>query len=147
VLALVVVHAFVLADRDPVVDLFTWLSGVSAVGVVLLMTLTSAAVVGFFRHRPEDGVSAWQRRIAPTLATVLLSAVLLVLVVNFDALLAPGNPGYLAWLLPGVTVIAALLGLGWGLVLRAIRPDVYAAVGRGVTEPAATEETELTLTR
>ncbi|MBE1488733.1 APC family permease [Plantactinospora soyae] len=140
VLALGVVVAFVLADRDPVVDLFTWLSGVSAVGVVLLMTLTSAAVVGFFRRRPEGEVNTWQRLVAPALATVLLFAVLLVLVVNFDALLAPGSPRYLAWLLPGVTVVAGLAGLAWGLVLRSTRPTVYAAVGRGAAERTATEE-------
>ncbi|MEN3610781.1 APC family permease [Plantactinospora sp. ZYX-F-223] len=148
VLALGVVLAFVLADRDPVVDLFTWLSGVSAVGVVLLMTLTSASVVGFFRRRPEVGVSAWQRLVAPASATVLLSAVLLVLLVNFDALLAPGNPSYLAWLLPGVTLVAALVGLGWGLLLRARRPAVYEAVGRGVADPPPpAEDPELTLSR
>ncbi|WP_203855510.1 APC family permease [Plantactinospora mayteni] len=148
VLALGVVLAFVLADRDPVVDLFTWLSGVSAVGVVLLMTLTSASVVGFFRRRPEVGVSAWQRLVAPALATVLLLAVLVVLLVNFDALLAPGNPSYLAWLLPAVTLIAALVGLGWGLLLRSRRPAVYEAVGRGVAAPLPpAEDPELTLTR
>ncbi|GIG91709.1 APC family permease [Plantactinospora endophytica] len=148
VLALGVVLAFVLADRHPVLDLFTWLSGVSAVGVVLLMTLTSASVVGFFRRSPAAEVSTWQRLVAPALATVLLSAVLVVLLVNFDALLAPGNPSYLAWLLPSVTLVAALLGLGWGLLLRANRPAVYEAVGRGAADPEpAVEDTELTLTR
>ncbi|MBF9134779.1 APC family permease [Plantactinospora sp. S1510] len=148
VLALVVVFAFVATDRDPVVDLFTWLSGVSAVGVVLLMTLTSAAVVGFFRRRPEAEVNTWQRLVAPALATVLLFAVLVVLVVNFDALLAPDNPRYLAWLLPAVTLVAGLAGFAWGLILRSRRPAVYAAVGQGMTEPTpADEDPELTLSR
>ncbi|WP_233604320.1 APC family permease [Micromonospora sp. HM5-17] len=147
VLAVGVVLAFVLTGRDPVLDLFTWLSGVAAVGVVLLMTLTSAAVVGFFRKRPEPGVSRWQRAIAPGLATVLLFGVLAVLVVNFDALLAPENPDYLAWLLPGVSVLAGAVGFGWGLVLRATRPAVYAAVGRGPAEPLPTDDPALALVR
>jgi amino acid transporter len=147
-LALVVVLAFVFANRDPILDLFTWLSGVSAVGVVLLMTLTSAAVVGYFSRHLDTGASTWQRRVAPALATVLLFAVLVVLVLNFDALLAPGNPSYLAWLLPGIAMVAGLIGLGWGLLLRSIRPDVYAAVGQGPTEQAGpAHETEFTLTR
>ncbi|MFY1691550.1 APC family permease [Plantactinospora sp. WMMB782] len=147
VLALGVVLAFVLTGRDPVLDLFTWLSGLSAVGVVLLMTLTSASVLGFFHRRREVGVNAWQRLVAPALATVLLLAVLVVLLVNFGALLAPGDPGYLAWLLPGVALVAALLGLGWGLLLRARRPAVYQAVGRGAVDPPPAEAPEPAPTR
>ncbi|MEE6259064.1 APC family permease [Plantactinospora sonchi] len=145
-LALGVVVAFVLADRDPVFDLFTWLSGVAAVGVVLLMALTSAAVVGFFRRRPESGVNVWQRTLAPGLATVLLLGLLVVLVVDFDALLAPGDSP-LAWLLPGLVAIVGLLGLGWGLVLRSHRPAVYAAIGRGPAEMVPDDGAELSLTR
>jgi amino acid transporter len=138
-LAAVVVLAFVAAGRDPVVDLFTWLSGVAAVGVVLLMTATSAAVIGFFRGRPGPE-NAWQRVVAPGLATVLLGAVLVVVVVNFNALLAPDSPGHLRWLLPGLVGLAAVIGLIWGFALRGSRPDVYAGIGRAV-EPA-TEQGE-----
>lgn len=134
VLALVVVLAFVATSRDPVLDLFTWLSGVSAVGVLLLMTLTSAAVVGYFNRRMDTGENAWQRVGAPALATVLLFAVLVVLVVNFDALLAPNSPSYLAWLLPGLIGVAAVIGLIWGVALKSIRPDVYAGIGRSAID-------------
>ncbi|MFC0003746.1 APC family permease [Micromonospora siamensis] len=131
-LALVVFMAFVITDRDPVVDLFTWLSGAAAVGVVLLMTLTSASVVGFFRGRPGPE-TAWQRVIAPTLGTILLAAVLGVLLVNFDSLLVPGSPAYLKWLLPAIPVAALVIGLIWGVALKSVRPEAYARIGR-VTE-------------
>ncbi|MGW5668804.1 APC family permease [Micromonospora sp. NPDC003776] len=137
-LAVVVFLAFAVAGRDPVIDLFTWLSGSAAVGVVLLMTLTSAAVVGFFRNRPGPE-SLWQRSVAPALGTVLLGAVLLVLLVNFDALLAPDTATYLKWLLPAIPVAAGILGLAWGAVLRSSRPETYARIGRvaeqGLHEP------------
>lgn len=148
ILALVVVLAFAAAGRDPIVDLFTWFSGVSAVGVVLMMTLTSASVIGFFNQRSGTGENAWQRRVAPGLATGLLLAVLVVLVVNFNALLSPDNPTYLAWLLPGITAVAALAGLGWGLALRSSRPDVYARVGRGAIDQGSdAPDPELALSR
>jgi amino acid transporter len=133
-LAVVVVLAFVLADRDPVFDLFTWLSGLSAVGVVLLMTLTAASVVGYFNSRLDTGENVWQRILAPGLATVLLSAILVVLVVNFNALLAPDSPSYLAWLLPSVIGLAAVAGLIWGMALKSVRPDVYAGIGRSAID-------------
>ena len=55
-LALVVVGAFVLADADPVLKLFTWLTNLGALGVLLLMAVTSFAVVAFFRRGPT---TAW----------------------------------------------------------------------------------------
>ena len=52
-LALGVVSVFALADADPVLKLFTWLTNMGALGVLLLMTLTSFAVVAYFRRSPE----------------------------------------------------------------------------------------------
>jgi amino acid transporter len=144
-LAVAVVLAFAITGRHPIFDLFTWLSGVSAVGVVLLMTLTSAAVVGYFksrgmarrRHRSFDRETVWQRAIAPGIATVLLFMVLVVLVFNFNALLAPDTPAYLRWLLPAITLVAAVVGLMWGVVLKYTRPRVYEGIGRAAVEDLA----------
>ncbi|MFF5175896.1 APC family permease [Micromonospora sp. NPDC000089] len=129
-LAVVVFLAFAFAGRDPVVDLFTWLSGSSAVGVVLLMTLTSAAVLGFFRKRPDLRESTWRRAIAPALGTILLAAVLLGVLINFESLLAPGTAAYIHWTLIALPLVAGLIGLLWGLALKSSRPQVYANIGR-----------------
>jgi amino acid transporter len=139
VTAIIVLVLFILAGKDPVLDLFTWLSGMSAVGVVLLMAGASAAIFGFFRTRRADE-TAWQGTIAPLLATILLFALFLLLVINFDSLLAPTNPSYLRWVLPGVIVLAAIIGLIWGNVLRSTRPRVYAGIGRTVGQPLATDQ-------
>ncbi|MEU8262629.1 APC family permease [Micromonospora sp. NPDC048999] len=137
-LAVVVFLIFAMAGRDPIVDLFTWLSGAAAVGVVLLMTLTSASVVGFFHGRPGPE-TIWQRLLAPVLGTIMLGVVLVVLVFNFDALLDPENPSYLKWLLPAFPVLAGVIGLIWGIALKSIRPEAYARIGRvaedGLHEP------------
>ncbi|WP_434743588.1 APC family permease [Micromonospora sp. SH-82] len=143
--AVLVVLAFAWAGRDPIIDLFTWFSGVSAVGVVLLMTLTSAAVVGFFQRRPGGPENAWQRLVAPVLATVALLVVLGILVVNFDALLTPQTPAALRWLLPAIVALAAVAGLVWGAVLRSRRPEVYAGIGRAATEERLPDPTPHTL--
>ncbi|MFC7550568.1 APC family permease [Plantactinospora sp. GCM10030261] len=138
-LALVVVILFVVANRDPVADLFTWMSGTSAVGLVLLMTLTSASVVGFFRRRPAEE-SAFQTLVAPVIATILLGALLAILVFNFNALLAPENPSYLRWVLPGLVGLAAVVGLIWGAMLRTTRPEVYEGIGRSATQVDTRED-------
>ena len=50
VLALGVVSIFALSDADPVLKLFTWLTNLGALGVLLLMAMTSFAVVAYFRR-------------------------------------------------------------------------------------------------
>jgi amino acid transporter len=80
-LALVVIAAFALADADPVLDLFTWLTNTGALGVIALMTVTSVAVVAYFRKHPDHGVSAVRTTVAPIVAAVLL-AIILVLVAD-----------------------------------------------------------------
>jgi amino acid transporter len=138
-IAIVVLMAFVVAHKDPVLDLFTWLSGISAVGVVLLMAAASAAIFGFFRTRRADE-TVWQGTIAPALASILLFALFVVLVVNFNSLLAPTNPSYLRWLLPGIIIVMAIVGTLWGNVLRSTRPRVYQGIGRTVGQPLATDQ-------
>jgi amino acid transporter len=127
-LALVVVTVFAMFGADPVLQLFTWLSGTAAVGIVLLMAGTSAAVVGFFRTHRRGG-SAWQRSIAPTLATLALVALVVLLIGNFDALLGTDPASPLRWILPGLVLLAGVVGAIWAVRLRSTRPDAYAAIG------------------
>jgi amino acid transporter len=134
VLALVVVVIFALNHADPVVKLFTWMSGISAVGVILLMAATSAGVIAFFRKRPDAEDNLWQRTIAPALATLALGALVVLLVVNFDSLLGPDDAtSPLRWFLPALVFVAAAAGIAWGAVLRRNRPDVYEGIGRAAT--------------
>lgn len=135
-LALVVLLAFAAAGRDPVSELFTWLSAMGAVGVLLLLTATSVAVLNFFNGRADAVGARWSRLVAPTLATMGLSVVLVLLLADFGTLLAPGAPGYLRGLLPALPGVVALAGLGWGLALRSAQPEVYARVGAAALEPA-----------
>jgi amino acid transporter len=131
-LALIVVVIFALAHADPILKLFTWFSGMSAVGVILLMAGTSAAVIGFFRKRTADE-NVWQRAIAPALATAVLLALVVLLVVNFDSLLGTDPNSPLRWLFPALVLAAAVVGVIWGAVLRRTRPDVYEGIGRAAT--------------
>jgi amino acid transporter len=139
IIAAVVVVIFAVAGADPVLELFTWGSGVSALGVVLLMFGTSAAVIGFFRRNRSAPASIWQRVIAPVLACLLLGAVVVILVANFDALLGtePGSP--LRWILPALVLAAAVGGGIWAMVLRSTRPSVYAGIGHVALAPADDE--------
>jgi amino acid transporter len=133
VFAAIVVVIFALSHADPLLKLFTWLSGMSAVGVILLMAGTSAGVVGFFRKRRNAEENAWQRAIAPTLATIALIALVVLLIANFDALLGTDPNSPLRWILPAIVLACAVVGVIWGVMLRNNRPDVYEGIGRAAT--------------
>jgi amino acid transporter len=138
-IAVIVLVVFILAGIDPVLELFTWFSGVAALAVVLLMFGTSAAVVGFFRRNPTAPASAWQRIVAPLLACVLLGAIVVILLANFDALLGTDPTSPLRWILPALVLGAAVVGAIWALVLRSSRPAVYAGIGHVALAPVDDE--------
>ncbi|MFI9450438.1 APC family permease [Amycolatopsis sp. NPDC052450] len=127
-LALAVVSLFAIADRDPVTELFTWLGTTASTGVVVIMIAVSLSVIGFFKRR-RQAENAWRRWIAPGLAILALSAVLALILANFDLLLGPAGTFLLRWGLPGLVLVAALIGFLRAEVLRTKDPGTYAAIG------------------
>ncbi|MFI6272463.1 APC family permease [Micromonospora zamorensis] len=130
VIAVAVLVGYTVANADPIVHLFFWITVTGGLGVLALMTVTSAAVVSYFaRIRHTEG--PWRALVAPLIATIALTAILAVTVQEFDTLLGvqPNSP--LRWLFPATYAIVALLGATWALILRTAKPDVYNAIGLG----------------
>jgi len=127
-LAVIVVYA--LFELDPVVQLFFWVGTAGGFGVLVLVALTSIAVIAFFARNP-NGENAFRRIIAPFVASVLLAVVVFFAVQNFDVLLgvAPDHP--LRWIIPASFPAIAILGILWALILRVSKPDVYQTIGLG----------------
>ncbi|CAN5272273.1 APC family permease [soil metagenome] len=113
--ALVVVVACVLAGLDPVLQVFTWFVGAASVGIVVLMTLTSAAVVVYFRRTKFD-TRPWQTLIAPSLGFLGLAALSVMTAVNLPLLV--GGSDTLAAII-GVLLVGAFLG---GAAVAVLRP-------------------------
>jgi amino acid transporter len=140
VLALVVVAAFVLADADPVLKLFTWLTNLGALGVLLLMAVTSFAVVAFFNRRPDLELGAWSTKIAPLISGIALVVILVLGVANFNVLitgLTDAPTDTMTVVLPIILFGSGILGMAVAAWMRAARPTVYAEIGeRTPTEVA-----------
>ena len=131
-LALTVVLVFAIAAANPVLTLFTWLTNLGALGVLLLMAATSFAVVGYFRRRPQDEVGSWAATWAPAIAGVLLLVLLVLGVANFNVLItgltdAPNDT--MTIVLPLILFGGGIVGLIVGAVLKRSRPDVYERIG------------------
>jgi amino acid transporter len=127
---LATIAIFALGGWPPMTDLFFWLGTTGGFGILLLLAATSVAVIAFFA-RDMHGESAWRRLIAPALATVLLTGIVVLAVLHYDTLLGvpPGSPA--AWLLPAGYAVMAVTGLGWAMILRLRRSRVYATIGLG----------------
>ncbi|MEC3982667.1 APC family permease [Amycolatopsis sp. H20-H5] len=132
-LGLVLVIAFAATGSDPITQLFTWLGTTASTGVVIIMIAVSLSVIGFFRRRQRTE-NAWRRWIAPVLAAVLLSAVLVMILINFDLLLGPEGTPLLRWGLPGLLVAGGLAGFLRAELLRTRDPEVYAGIGGSPVE-------------
>jgi amino acid transporter len=129
-LAIIVLTAYAAAGAEPLVYVFAWLTTIGGLGVLILMWAASAAVIAFFA-RSRRGENVWRAYLAPALAFLLLTVVLVATVIGFGELLqVPGNSPF-QWLIPVLYLAVAGVGVGWAVIMRAARPEVYAAIGRG----------------
>lgn len=124
----------------PVLTMFTWLTNTGAAGLVLLMAVIAVAVIGFFRKN-HRGVGIFTRIVAPVVSGLALLWVFIMILVNFQLMLDQPEPDATTYILPGMIFAAAIIGIVWGLILRARKPDIYRQIGHG-TEPGA-YDTEL----
>jgi amino acid transporter len=85
--AAVIVAVFVLAGSDPVLQLFTWMSGLATVSILVVMVLTSVAVLAFFARTRVDR-RIWHTRVAPVLGTLGLAGITVLVLTNFTTLIS-----------------------------------------------------------
>jgi amino acid transporter len=137
-LALVVVGIFAIVGADPVLKLFTWLTNLGALGVLLLMTVTSFSVVAFFRARPTLETSVWRTRVAPVVAGIMLAVFLILGVTNFNVLITSSTEAptdSMSIILPIILFGSGIVGMIVAAVIKRRRPDVYEEIG----EPSPVE--------
>jgi amino acid transporter len=136
VLAFIVVLIFAIAGEDPVLALFSWLTNLGTLAIVVLMAMTSFAVVAYFRANRGLDSSIWRTVVAPVSAGLMLAAVALYSASQFD-LLVGANGSALRWVLPSLIVVAAVIGLAAAMRLRTSAPHLYAQMGRNRFEAAS----------
>jgi amino acid transporter len=127
---LAAITVFALAGWPPMTYLFFWLGTTGGFGILVLLALTSAAVLVFFGRDPA-GESTWARLTAPALAGLLLGGIVVLAVWHYNTLLGVAAGSDAAWAFPAGYAAVAVIGAGWGLVLRARRPRVYDTIGLG----------------
>jgi amino acid transporter len=135
-LAIVVIFAWALIGWDPLVQLFFWGGTSGGLGVLLLITLTSIAVIAYFRRNTHDE-SAWHRIGAPAIATVLLLIISYLALTNLPTLYGVDPGSGPAVVVPIAYLLIFVAGCAWGLVLKKSRPNVYDGIGLGTRSAVA----------
>ncbi|WAC57730.1 APC family permease [Gordonia sp. SL306] len=112
----------ILGGLDPVAQIYTWFSGAATLGIIVLMALTSLAVIVFHQRRDHDD-PVWKATAAPILALLALCLVVYLAVDNLGLLVGGQTPA--------LAVCAGIVGcfvLGAGIagVKRIRRPEGYA---------------------
>jgi amino acid transporter len=123
----VVVLIFAAMDADPILQLFAWFSSLATLCVILLMAITSAAVLVFFRRHPELKLGVWRGRIFPGFSCLALLSVLVIAVMHFDVL--TGASKALSYGLCAIIPVALLAGVFLAARLRKASPQRYLALG------------------
>jgi amino acid transporter len=113
--AAVIVAVFALAGSDPVLQLFTWMSGLATVSILVVMVLTSVAVFAFFARTGADR-RVWHTRVAPVLGTLGLLGITGLVLSNFTTLIS--GDAVLAAVLLVVIVLAFAAGVAVALATR-----------------------------
>ncbi|MBM7172914.1 APC family permease [Streptomyces sp. G44] len=136
VIAVVLVAAFWLTGQDPYIHLYTLLAILGTTAILIVQTLCSFAVIGYFRHHHPEDRHWFKTLLAPLLGGLGMIAVVVLLVVNMDTAAgsAAGSPLFRA--IPWIVGLVFSGGLGLGLYLRARHPRRYEIIGRVVLADA-----------
>ena len=136
IIALVVIVIFAVVQLDPVLNLFFWMSAITAISIILVEILVSVAVIAYFAK--NSGANVWQGKIAPALAAIGLVLGEYLLMSRFNLLAGTVADG----VDPSLPESAwALSPLGWFLVLL---PFIAGIIGFIVAAVQGKEKAALT---
>ena len=105
---MIVVGLFAFLGLDPILNLFAWISQIGTLGIIAMMAIASFAVVAFFNKDSRDE-NAFASKIAPIVAGLIMIALFIYIFANFGGL--TGTSGALGVILPGLVIVAAIVGL------------------------------------
>ncbi len=126
-IAAVVVLVFAVMEADPILQLFAWFSSLATLCLLLLMALTSAAVLMYFKRNPQLKLGLLRRLILPAFSCAALGMVLVIAVIHFDVL--TGSSKAISYALCAVIPVALIGGVLLAMRLRRKSPECFAKLG------------------
>jgi amino acid transporter len=129
---LAVIGGYAVAGADPLTQLFYLGGATGGLGVLILLAVTAVAILIHFTRQPATHDNRVTRPVvAAAIAVLAIGTVLYLALTHIDTLLGVTPDSTLTWAAPLGYAAAAVLGLGWALLLRLRRPDTYQRIGYG----------------
>lgn len=129
--AILWILGFWFMHKDPYLDVFVLLAVLGTFSLLIVQTITMAAVFNYFRtHHPEEKV--WRTKVAPILGGVGMLGVVIMMATNLDTAAGPAASSLLFKLIPYIAAALFITGAGQALYLRKTNPPKYAAIGHVV---------------
>lgn len=126
--ALLLVLGLLILSGAKELDLYGAAAGFAFYGMLLLLFLTSLAIIVYFHSTSEDARSPWATLIAPGVAGLGIGIELVVATLNFDLLV--DGPPRLIWSLLAASYASIALGVVVALALRRRGSAAYRRIGR-----------------
>lgn len=136
VIAGVIIVIFAVAELDPYLKLFSWMSGIAVIAIVAIEILVSLAVLVYFNK--QAGSNVWKTKVAPLTSIVLLLEGLYLLMSRFNLLAGTVSEGVDPTLPESAWKLSSL---GWFLVLS---PFIAMLVGLVVASLSKSKNDALT---
>jgi len=126
-ISIVVLGALAALRLDPYGVIFSWLSVIGVLGILMVQLMVCIAVLLFFRQRPH-GEPFWRTTLCPALAFLGLSMLIYLVIRNMPLLAGADNALLQAF--PWMMMAVGCAGIGQALWLRRRHPDIYLRLGR-----------------
>lgn len=128
-IASVWILGFALLHKDPYLDIFVLMAVVGTFSLLIVQTITMAAVFNYFRHHhPEENV--WRVKVAPVAGGLGMLAVVILMIQNLDTAAGSAASSLLFKMIPYIAIALFSLGAGVALYLRRWNPRKYQIIGR-----------------
>ncbi|AWS45101.1 APC family permease [Streptosporangium sp. 'caverna'] len=136
VISVIIVFAFFFAGMDPYLHIYTLLAVLGTLAILIVQTLCSFSVIGYFhvRKKHPETASWWRTLLAPLAGGLAMIYVVFLLFQNQEAAAGEASKSAFFTLIPWIVLCLALLGAGLALYLKATNPAKYAIIGRIVLE-------------
>ncbi|WP_423182712.1 APC family permease [Arthrobacter sp. NyZ413] len=127
-IAILWILGFFALNQDPYADLFTILAVLGTFSLLIVQTITMAAVYNYFRHHhPHE--NPWRTKAAPILGGIGMVCVVIMMITNLDTAAGPAASTLLFKLIPYITATLFLAGVAQALYLRKTNPLKYETIG------------------
>jgi amino acid transporter len=133
-ITVVIVGLFWATGQDPYLGLYVLMALLGTFAILIVQTLCSFAVIGYFRKNHPEARHWFRTFLAPLIGGLGMAVVVVLLILNLGVAAGDASETLLFKLIPWIVVGVFLAGIALALYLRSRRPDQYALIGRIIYE-------------